>query len=104
MHEKIHEKTFDEEAPKKEKMVDLETAMRKSKEARFQANSAHKIAEEAQLQLEDLESKEKNMYSKVMDLSAKAKALTETALKAEKAVEDDPRSKTRSIKTAKNIK
>ena len=44
------------------------------------------------------------MYSKVMDLSAKAKALTEQALKAEKAVEDDPRSKTRSIKTAKNIK
>lgn len=78
--------------------------MKKAEEAKFQASSAQKIAEEAQNQLDTLYGKMKNMDAKLYDLSEKAKSLTQAAIKAEKQVENDPRSKARNIKTAKNIK
>ena len=39
-----------------------------------------------------------------MDLSVKAKELSVAANAAEKAVEDDPRSKARNVKTAQQVK
>ena len=41
---------------------------------------------------------------KVRNLRHKVRSLEEIAIKAEKEVENDPRSKARNIKTAKNIK